>query len=77
MNEEVKRRIIDEIDQAVRDQDWEKIGMHIPSKGVGDTIAKMTKAIGIKPCGGCKKRQEWLNKKFPYKNSLDSEDMDE
>ena len=37
------------------------------SRGLGDTIAKMTKAVGIKPCGGCKKRQEWLNKKVPYK----------
>ena len=37
------------------------------SRGLGDTIAKATKAVGIKPCGGCKKRQEWLNKKVPYK----------
>lgn len=42
------------------------------SKGIGDTIAKITHAMGIKQCGGCKKRQEWLNKKFPYKNTLDS-----
>lgn len=38
------------------------------SRGLGDTIAKMTTAVGIKPCGGCKKRQEYLNKKMPYKN---------
>ena len=38
------------------------------SRGIGDTIAKMTAAVGIKPCGGCKKRQEYLNKKMPYKN---------
>jgi hypothetical protein len=37
------------------------------SRGLGDTIAKATKAVGIKPCGGCKKRQEWLNEKVPYK----------
>lgn len=36
------------------------------SRGLGDTIAKATKAVGIKPCGGCKKRQDWLNEKFPY-----------
>lgn len=36
------------------------------SRGLGDTIAKATKAVGIKPCGGCKKRQEWLNKIVPY-----------
>jgi len=37
------------------------------SKGVGDTIAKLTSSIGLKPCGGCKKRQEAFNKAFPYK----------
>jgi len=36
-------------------------------RGVGDTIAKMTNKVGIKPCGGCKKRQAMLNKAFPYK----------
>jgi len=50
-----------------------------PSRGLGDTIANFTKATGIdtlvkkgveamgkKDCG-CKKRQEALNKAFPYK----------
>jgi len=37
-----------------------------PSKGLGDTIAKVTEAVGIKPCGGCKKRQARLNKLVPY-----------
>ena len=37
------------------------------SVGLGDTIAKVTTAMGIKPCGKCKKRQEALNKAFPYK----------
>ena len=37
------------------------------SRGLGDTIAKMTSKLGIKPCGGCKKRQEKLNKIVPYK----------
>lgn len=36
------------------------------SKGLGDTVAKITKAVGIKPCGKCKKRQARLNKMFPY-----------
>lgn len=41
------------------------------SKGLGDTIAKVTKATGLdklapKDCG-CKKRQKKLNKMFPYK----------
>jgi len=38
-----------------------------PSRGLGDTVAKVTAALGIKPCGGCKKRQERLNKAVPYR----------
>ena len=49
------------------------------SKGLGDTIAKLTKATGIKkvvdtvskvtkkPCN-CGKRQNTLNRLFPYNN---------
>lgn len=35
---------------------------------LGDKVAAVTSAVGIKPCGGCKKRQAWLNgeaNKFP------------
>jgi hypothetical protein len=43
------------------------------SKGLGDTIGKITKFTGIKAiveavvedCG-CEARQEWLNGKVPY-----------
>jgi hypothetical protein len=47
------------------------------SKGLGDSIANFTEKTGIKtvvnkiasglnkPCG-CQKRQDYLNKKFPY-----------
>lgn len=37
------------------------------SKGLGDTIKKVTNALGIKQCGACKKRQQKLNAMFPYK----------
>jgi len=41
------------------------------SKGLGDTIAKVTKATGLDKLAtddcGCKKRQKKLNKIFPYK----------
>ena len=49
------------------------------SKGLGDTVAKITKATGIKKvvdtvskatgkdCG-CGKRQDALNRLFPYNN---------
>lgn len=55
------------------------------SEGFGDTVAKLTKktgidkavdkitkAAGIKDCG-CKKRQEALNRAFPYKNKENNE----
>lgn len=38
-----------------------------PSRGLGDTVAKFTSALGIKPCGGCKERQGKLNDWWPYK----------
>jgi hypothetical protein len=36
-------------------------------KGWGDTVKRVTTAVGIKPCGGCKKRAEAMNKRFPYR----------
>jgi len=39
---------------------------HGLSVGLGDTVAKVTKAIGLKPCKGCRKRQAKLNKLLPY-----------
>lgn len=35
-------------------------------RGLGDVIARATSAIGITPCGGCKQRQEALNKLIPF-----------
>lgn len=37
------------------------------SRGLGDTIKKVTNVLGIKQCGACKRRQAALNKMFPYK----------
>jgi hypothetical protein len=39
---------------------------NLRSEGLGDTIAKITTAIGIKPCGSCKERQARLNAAVPY-----------
>ena len=44
------------------------------SKGLGDTVKKMIDKVTrgkVKPCGGCKKRQERLNKILPYKGDND------
>lgn len=43
-----------------KNQNFEK------ARGRGDIIAKMTGAIGIKSCPGCKKRQKTQNEKHPY-----------
>lgn len=40
-----------------------------PSRGLGDTIAKLTRKIGITPCRGCRDRQKKLNELIPYKRS--------
>jgi len=36
-----------------------------PGPGVGDVVAGATKAVGIKPCGACQKRQAALNRATP------------
>ena len=41
------------------------------SKGLGDTIAKVTKWAGIEPCESCKKRQNKLNKLISYNSVKD------
>lgn len=38
-----------------------------PPRGLGDAIAKVTHAVGIKKCGGCAKRQALANKLVPFK----------
>ena len=57
------------------------------SKGLGDSIEKITKATGIKSfvskvnkilgkdCG-CKERKKKLNKFFPYENYLPKNNLD-
>lgn len=40
-----------------------------PSRGLGDTVKKIIDRVTFrkaKPCGGCKKRREALNKLIPY-----------
>ena len=36
-------------------------------RGFGDVIANWTKAVGIKPCEGCRRRQAALNRAFPFR----------
>jgi hypothetical protein len=41
-------------------------GQPMTSRGLGDTIEKMTEFVGLRPCGGCKKRKKKLNDLVPY-----------
>ena len=45
------------------------------SKGLGDTISKVTKAVGIKECKGCEERKEKLNSLFPYKRDITEDEL--
>lgn len=38
-------------------------------KGLGDSIKKVTDLLKIPQCGPCKRRQEKLNRLFPYNNN--------
>lgn len=55
--------------QAMREAVWSlpSIGDPIPAPkpGIGSTIAAATKAAGVKPCGGCAKRQAALDRATP------------
>ena len=31
-------------------------------RGLGDTVKRVTSAMGVKTCGGCQKRREAMNK---------------
>jgi len=39
----------------------------LKAKGLGTAIREITSAVGIRPCTGCKKRAEWLDKNFPFR----------
>lgn len=44
-----------------------------PSRGLGDTIAKITHAVGIEPCGGCERRRQILNRMAPYRDNRETD----
>jgi hypothetical protein len=37
-----------------------------PMRGLGDAVARVTGALGIRPCPGCDKRREGLNRAVPF-----------
>lgn len=48
-----------------------------PPRGLGDVVANLTKAVGVKPCGGCQKRQEALNRLVPFAQQPQMQPPDE
>jgi len=47
------------------------LGINNKSRGLGDTVERIIKKVTrgkVKPCGGCKKRRELLNKMIPYED---------
>lgn len=51
--------------KAFGDDAW---NVSMPSRGLGDVIAKVTSKLGVKPCKSCKKRQKWANRIVPFHN---------
>jgi len=52
-----------------------KLGIKKKSRGFGDTVKKVIDTFTgekVKQCGGCKKRQEALNKMMPYNKNQKS-----
>lgn len=64
--------------EAAMRMTWQRIGMDWPepvkamqpSRGLGDTVAKVIHAVtGIQPCDECQKQQNRLNRIFPYQGA--------
>ncbi|WP_137132233.1 hypothetical protein [Rhizobium sp. FY34] len=36
-------------------------------EGMGDVISRLSKSVGITPCGGCRERQQRLNAWLPFR----------
>lgn len=55
---------------------WKRVEIRVESEsvGLGDTVKKFIDKVSlrrIKQCGGCKKRQQALNKLMPYGDKID------
>lgn len=37
-----------------------------PMAGLGDAVARVTKAMGFTPCSGCERRRQALNRIVPF-----------
>jgi hypothetical protein len=39
--------------------------------GLGDAVSAITHSLGIRECGGCAKRREWLNRMWQWSQAED------
>jgi hypothetical protein len=39
--------------------------------GLGDAVHALTHSLGIRECGGCAKRREWLNRMWRWSQAPD------
>jgi len=46
------------------------------SEGLGDTVAKITKTFGIKPCEGCERRRKKFNEAIAYRKRMKEENKE-
>ena len=54
-----------QIAQAQRDEHaW--LRQQSRMRGAGDAVARVTEALGVKPCEPCKQRQAKLNRWWPF-----------
>ncbi len=37
--------------------------------GLGDAVSRIAQAVGVKPCGGCAQRADWLNRHMIFVGS--------
>lgn len=74
MSEEITEEYLNSLDKRTKEYKEAKAKFENSSKGLGDTVEKITKATGIKKvvdsitddCG-CDERKAKLNKVFPYR----------
>jgi hypothetical protein len=50
------------------------VPMPMPLIGLGDLAAKITRALGIEECEGCKKRREAMNRAVSFGREADEAD---
>ncbi|MHC4197888.1 MAG: hypothetical protein ACYSRP_08280 [Planctomycetota bacterium] len=67
MNNENNKKVMEKHESKVEKQERQPYRLRLPGfitedVGLGDVIKRATSSVGIKPCGGCKRRAATLNR---------------